>query len=411
MVGLTTAISLAEAGLATRVVTEAPPTATTSVAAGAIWGPVRCGPPQRCHEWARTGLKVLSALADVPAAGVHQLPGREVCASPEAPPAWTSLLSDLRVLGSGDLPDGFVAGWAYTAPAVNMPVYLEYLLRRYESLGGSVSAETVTSLASVTAPVVVNCTGIGARSLVPDPSVVPVRGQVVVAENPGIAEFYIDHGAGAADDNGAADSDADYVYVFPHGDVVILGGTAHEGASDAAPRPEVSARILRDCAAVFPALRAARVITERVGLRPVRPSVRLESEALPDGRVLWHNYGHGGAGVTLSWGCAAELTSAVLAGLAASCCYHFLPESDNTSGHQRAMIAKTSRFPKSFQLLCAENSSPDEKSSRSCETAIPEISGRGGYAMELAGGWPLPDRAARWLRDVGAGRGGFLGGH
>ena len=51
------------------------------------------------------------------------------------------------------------------------------------------------SLASVDAPVVVNCTGIGARSLVPDESLVPVRGQIVVAENPGISEFYIDHGA------------------------------------------------------------------------------------------------------------------------------------------------------------------------------------------------------------------------
>jgi D-amino-acid oxidase len=303
VVGLTTAISLAEAGLGTRIVTQARPAATTSIAAGAIWGPVRCGPPERCHAWARTGLDVLSALCDVPAAGVHQLSGREVCAAPAEPPAWTSLLPDLRVLGDGDLPAGFAAGWAYTAPAVNMPVYLEYLLRRYEGLGGSVSAETVTSLASVTAPVVVNCTGIGARSLVPDPAVVPVRGQVVVAENPGIAEFYLDHG-----DNGT-----DYVYMFPHGDVVILGGTAHEGASDAAPRPEVSARILRDCTAVFPALRDARVITERVGLRPVRPAVRLESEVLPGGRVLWHNYGHGGAGVTLSWGCAAELTAALLA--------------------------------------------------------------------------------------------------
>ena len=53
VVGLTTAISLAEAGLATRVVTAAPPSATTSVAAGAIWGPVRCGPPELCHAWAR----------------------------------------------------------------------------------------------------------------------------------------------------------------------------------------------------------------------------------------------------------------------------------------------------------------------------------------------------------------------
>ena len=104
------------------------------------------------------------------------------------------------------------------------------------------------------------------------------------------------------------------MYAFPHGDVVVLGGTAEEGASDLAPRPEVSARILRDCAAVFPALRGARVVTERVGLRPCRPEVRLEAEALPGGRVLWHNYGHGGAGVTLSWGCARELTAAVLAG-------------------------------------------------------------------------------------------------
>jgi D-amino-acid oxidase len=304
VVGLTTAITLAEAGLATRIVTAAPPAATTSAAAGAIWGPVRCGPPDRCHAWARTGLGVLSALAGEPAAGVHQLTGREVCTEFTEPPAWTGLLPDVRVLGAGDLPQGFVSGWQYTAPAVNMPVYLEYLRRRYEGLGGSVTAETVTSLASVAAPVVVNCTGIGARALVPDESVIPVRGQIVVAENPGITEFYLDHG----------NDGANYVYLFPHGDLVILGGTAYEGATDMAPRPDVSARIMRDCAAAFPSLRDARVIGQRVGLRPVRPSVRLEAEALPGGRVLWHNYGHGGAGVTLSWGCAAELTSAVLAG-------------------------------------------------------------------------------------------------
>ena len=310
VIGLTTAVSLAEAGLVTRVITAAPPTATTSAAAGAIWGPVRCGPPDRCREWARTGLGVLSELAGEPAAGVHQLTGREVCAEFTEPPAWTSLLPDVRVLGAGDLPEGFVSGWQYTAPAVNMPAYLEYLQRRYEGLGGSVSAGTVTSLASVAAPVVVNCTGVGARTLVPDPAVMPVRGQVVVAENPGITEFYLDHGDHG--DNG--NSGANYLYLFPHGDVVVLGGTAHEGASDWAPRPEVAERIWRDCVAVFPSLRGARVVAERVGLRPVRPAVRLEAEELPGGRVLWHNYGHGGAGVTLSWGCAAELTAAVLAG-------------------------------------------------------------------------------------------------
>ena len=39
-----------------------------------------------------------------------------------------------------------------------------------------------------------------------------------------------------------------------------------------------------------------------VGVRPARPAVRLERA----GDVV-HCYGHGGAGVTLSWGCADEV--------------------------------------------------------------------------------------------------------
>jgi D-amino-acid oxidase len=305
VVGLTTAISLAEAGAPTRVVAAEPPSRVTSVAAGAIWGPVTCGPADRCYAWARTGLQVFSALADEPDAGVRPLSGRVVAAAAESPPKWTDLLSEVRILDAGELPDGFASGWAYTAPAINMPVYLEYLLGRCAQAGVTIDYATVPSLAAVDAPVVVNCTGIGARALTGDESLVPLRGQVVVAENPGIEEFYIDHGA---------DGDEDYVYAFPHGDVIVLGGTAHPGAFDLAPRPEVTARILRDAVAVSPALRGVRVITERVGLRPSRPQVRLEAEPLPGGRTLWHNYGHGGAGVTLSWGCAREVTAAVLAG-------------------------------------------------------------------------------------------------
>jgi D-amino-acid oxidase len=52
------------------------------------------------------------------------------------------------------------------------------------------------------------------------------------------------------------------------------------------------------------------ILGHRVGLRPCRPEVRLESEPLGRG-VLWHNYGHGGAGISLSWGCAAEISAAV----------------------------------------------------------------------------------------------------
>jgi D-amino-acid oxidase len=53
------------------------------------------------------------------------------------------------------------------------------------------------------------------------------------------------------------------------------------------------------------------VLAHRVGLRPVRPQVRLETQAVPGGRHVVHNYGHGGAGVTLSWGCALAVAGAV----------------------------------------------------------------------------------------------------
>jgi D-amino-acid oxidase len=303
VVGLTTAISLAEAGLSTRIVTAAPPRETTSVAAGAIWGPVRCGPPDRAYKWARTGLAVLSELASEPAAAVRQVSGMEVAAGHATPPEWLNLVPDLRPLGPGELPDGFSSGWHYTAPVVTMPRYLDYLSSRYEARGGVIEVAPVTSLASIDAPVVVNCTGIGARGLVPDPAVFPVRGQVVVVENPGIDEFYIDHTLHGDD----------YVYMFPHGGTLLLGGTAREGDWDLLPREDIAGRILRDCTAVHPLLRGARIVAERVGLRPCRPEVRLEPEPLPGGRTLWHNYGHGGAGVTLSWGCAREITEAVLA--------------------------------------------------------------------------------------------------
>jgi D-amino-acid oxidase len=71
--------------------------------------------------------------------------------------------------------------------------------------------------------------------------------------------------------------------------------------------------VLERAAELVPQLRRARVLASRVGLRPARPAVRLESAHHPDGRPggVVHCYGHGGAGVTLSWGCADEVVACV----------------------------------------------------------------------------------------------------
>jgi D-amino-acid oxidase len=300
--GLTTGIRLAETGLSVSIRTAAPPEQTTSVAAGAVWGLTRVGPPDRTVAWGRVGLEVLSKLAAEPGTGVRMVSGREISRSPLAPHGSTDLIDDLRQCEPAELPAGFTYGWHYTAPLATMPVYLGYLRDRFERAGGTLEISAVGSLAELAglAPVAVNCSGAGAHDLVPDPGVVPVRGQVVIAANPGIEEFVI-----------SRDQQPPWItYMFPHGDTILLGGTNDEGNWDQDPHDHIAERIMAGCAEIDPRLRGAQILGHLVGLRPCRPEVRLESEPL-DGGVLWHNYGHGGAGVSLSWGCAAEIAAAI----------------------------------------------------------------------------------------------------
>jgi D-amino-acid oxidase len=298
--GLTTGICLAEAGHAVTIRTAAPPEHTTSVAAGALWGPVMTGPPDRALGWAKTSLEVLSELVDVPGTGVRMATGKEITRGEPTLPFWSGLLPGLRLCDPAELPPGFAGGWRYTAPLANMPVYLGYLRGRLERAGGVIEFGQVTGFAGTGAEVVVNCTGVAARDIVPDAEVRPVRGQVVIAENPGVEEFLIARGEPPVT-----------TYMFPHGDTILLGGTVEWDQEELTPSPQISERIVADCARLEPRLDGVRITGHRVGLRPYRREVRLEREDLPDRTVLWHNYGHGGAGISLSWGCALELTSSM----------------------------------------------------------------------------------------------------
>jgi D-amino-acid oxidase len=309
--GLTTAVCLAENGLNVWVRAARPPQDTTSAVAGAIWGPHLVETGERAARWRRTTLAVLRELATGPAsrsAGVRIVSGIQVFRGTPpgtpAPPDWLTELGGCRPCGLAELPPGFSSGWRYAAPVAHMPTYLGYLQARFERAGGTLGVGTVVSLAGAAreagARVVVNCSGAHARQLAGDPAVTPVRGQAVVAANPGLTEFLIAPGDGSAE----------LAYLFPHGEEVILGGSEAAGDWNLEPDPAVAGRILRDCAAIEPRLRGAPVLAHRVGLRPVRPAVRLEAEPGGEGNpLIVHNYGHGGGGVTLSWGCAHEAAS------------------------------------------------------------------------------------------------------
>jgi D-amino-acid oxidase len=302
--GLTTAVCLAEAGLSVIVAAADPPLRTTSVAAGAVWGPHLVGLDDRVTGWGQVTLDRLAGLAADPGTGVRVASGVAASAKPEdGPPDWAA--GDVRRCDPSELPAAYASGWRLTAPIVSMPVYLGYLLERLGRAGGILQQAEFGSLAEAaevtTAPVIVNCSGAGARTLVPDPDVSVVRGQAVVVANPGIEEFFV----------GAGSDPGDISYYFPHGEVVVLGGTEEAGNWSREPDPATAERILRRCAAAEPRLGDAPVVAHRVGLRPVRPSVRLEAGSL-GGKRLVHNYGHGGAGVTLSWGCALDVAAGIL---------------------------------------------------------------------------------------------------
>lgn len=313
VIGLTTAVCLAEAGLDVTIRTAHPPRQTTSAVAGAIWGPHLVEDSDRVARWCADTLATFTSLASQPGTGIHLVSGREAAPAPYEFPAAAAPLSGLGEIspcGQAELPAGFTAGWRYTAPVCSMPVYLEYLLARFREAGGRLRVARVASLTAAVrdtaAPVIVNCTGIAAHALVPDPALTPVRGQVVIAENPGLTEFFIgfDHAAAEV---------TELAYIFPHDGRVVLGGAEISDNWSLEPEPSTAERILRDCTAIEPRLAGVPVIEHLVGLRPVRPQVRLEAGPVPaDGeRLLVHNYGHGGAGITLSWGCAREVTALI----------------------------------------------------------------------------------------------------
>ena len=290
--GLSCAVRLAEAGQRVDVLARDLPLETTSVVAAALWYPYLAEPRDRVVTWGATSHRVFADLAGQDDGarphGVRMLPGTEVLHERSADPWWAAAVPDLTRTTP---PEGYADAWSFTAPVIDMPVYLDWLRARLEQLGGTLTRMSLGGLPS-TDDVVVNCSGLGARLLAADRTVGPVRGQVVLLEGIELDRWSLD--------------ESGPTYVVPRGRQVVVGGTEEAGEWSRTPSPETATAILHRATRLVPELARAHVVRHKVGLRPVRPTVRLEQE----GRVV-HCYGHGGAGVTLSWGCAEEVAGLV----------------------------------------------------------------------------------------------------
>ena len=295
--GLTCGVRLLEEGAAVTLVSRDAPASTTSAVAGAVWFPYRVAPNERTGPWAERSYTRFAALvgeAPVTMAELTMLypePLREE-------PWWLGAVPGGRVRASNpaELPDGYGDGRAVQVPCIQAPAYLDWLERRLSDLGGRIECGDVAGLEQLPGDAVVNCAGVAAGE-----DVTPVRGQVAYVRSQRPLRFMVDETGPNA-----------LAYVLPRPDVVVLGGAAEEGQSDLEPREATTRGILERTRRLQPELADATLVGTAVGLRPARAAVRLERTTTADGRPLVHDYGHGGSGFTLSWGCADEVAALLL---------------------------------------------------------------------------------------------------
>jgi D-amino-acid oxidase len=297
--GLTCGVVLAEHGYHVAIFAKETGQQTTSAAAGAVWFPYHVEPAERVIPLALETYRMLLDLTRVPESGVSMIESRQFLRRGEIEiPDWAI------PLGASAIPsevegshESFAGGFSLRVPLMDTTLYLDYLAAQFRKTGGKINENVYfKNLEEIDSKfdLMINCCGIGARDLVCDLDVEPHRGQVaIVPKIEGLSSVIV------------CDDDP-LMYAIPRTNDCVFGGT-NEFSDDLVADPATRDRIVAECCRVLN-IERPRVIAERVGLRPFRKSgLRLERDRSRDGRVVIHNYGHGGAGFTLSWGCAKEV--------------------------------------------------------------------------------------------------------
>jgi D-amino-acid oxidase len=307
--GLTCGVVLAERGYRATIFAKETGQQTTSGAAGAIWFPYDAEPAEKVIPWALRTFDVLVELARIPETGVSMIETRQFLRTGEIRiPDWAIPLgaSGLSAVATGLRPVehraqrggySFKSGFSLRVPLMDTTIYLDYLANRFVTAGGELNTNVgFENLEQVDRKfdLMINCAGIGARELVRDFDLEPHRGQVaLVPKIEGLScAIVCDH--------------APLLYAIPRTNDCVFGGT-NDLSDNLAADPETTLRIIAECSRALN-IDSPRILGERVGLRPFRRSgVRLERGRMRDSRAVIHNYGHGGSGFTLSWGCAREV--------------------------------------------------------------------------------------------------------
>lgn len=289
---------------------------TTGDGSAGFWSPYLLGetPVDLVQKWAGITFRWFEGFwrsGQAPEMGISLLPAYRVTSDPRGydDSSCTNLAYGARRLTSEILNklneehgSSYKDGWMFVTYTGEPKRLLPWLMGKFVAAGGKFCRRKVEKLHELIDDdgydLIINCSGLGARLLIADNTVMAIRGQVGRVTAPWVMHAHL------VDDGH---------YVIPNIDETVLGGTHQENDYDLAPREDDSRFIYEGCNRILPSLKGIESVKEWVGLRPGRPSVRLEPEVLesPRGKqyTVIHNYGHGGSGVTLCWGCAMDVVA------------------------------------------------------------------------------------------------------
>lgn len=300
--GLSVARALALAGHTVHVTSDKPPLETTSAVAPALWFPFTTEDSQRALDWALVSYFHFEALAALPETGVMMRSCVDLHRRKLPAPPWAPHVRRSGMLGPNDVKPPFVEAFTCQVPVIEAPRHLEWLISELRRLNVSLSFDgpSVASFEGISARVIVNCTGMGARVLCQDHELLPVKGQVLRVERGDAKECLHDdeHPRGIT-------------YVIPRSQDLVIGATVEPGLDDRERDEEKLSLLRQNAETLIEGIGDRKILSSGVGVRPFRPKVRLEVETRGSGPPVVHNYGHGGSGWTLSEGCAREVAELV----------------------------------------------------------------------------------------------------
>ena len=267
-----------------------------------------CGDIKR---WARETIDYVQDLyhsPEVAQIGVTHIYGCEAFAGPakDEDPWWAYLTHGFRRITNEDekklfnVPSGYDDVIFFGMYLLDCRMYLPWLLSNFKKNGGIVKQQKVSDLTELAKDynLTINCTGLGASTLVPDEDLFPISGEAISVSAPWLKNFLV---------LGDKSDAQEFLYIFPRSAEVVIGGTAKPNDWNDKSNTDKNISRLDTAKNAIPGLASARVLSTWVGLRPGRAKIRLTCEKLSNSTTMIHCYGHGSKGISLHWGNALEI--------------------------------------------------------------------------------------------------------